>query len=366
MRRCFFMNIALVFVISFLCDGIVYGKAERCLSGIFIEEKVHATLASVEQVSKKLSSQRLSSDDYASLPFIQQVSLIAHVVQQHPEIVFYSTRSSYYWATVGVLYVVASLCSFKLGKSLGNVLFKEKEWLEDDEHGLGTNDDPMVRAARAGQREMDVHTGDRDRRVNQAFKLLVKAQGGIEEAVIHREYNEFRAYVQAFADRKIGTAALRVMDGWRALYPDRGMMRGVIAGYLGGLNVTQMLARSWIFAKNHADNHYLRRAMVEAVARCAGGRCPTGGGGQELAVALLQGRLRGVNIDRLARGAQISGPVAMEDFFRRPAHRVLASRAAVLEAANKYMRENPLVKKEEFSKEINEYIRLQEEAGVFA
>ena len=76
---------------------------------------------------------------------------------------------------------------------------------------------------------------------------------------------------------------------------------------------------------------------------------------QRLTLAALQGRLAGVNIDR------VPTPVGtfVSLFFMNPAIAQIETRAALLEAANDHINNNPLIPREPFLTAIRNYANLQ-------
>ena len=78
---------------------------------------------------------------------------------------------------------------------------------------------------------------------------------------------------------------------------------------------------------------------------------------QRLVVAVLQGRLAGVNIE--GDGVSVSTPEAIRMFFNMEAHKKIGEFKDLMEAANQFCDDHTLVNRDSFIAEIEKYAEVQ-------
>jgi hypothetical protein len=204
-----------------------------------------------------------------------------------------------------------------------------------------------------------INVHERDQQVRDAWTLLQAHQGNLEfEPLV----NEFINYVnqQPESDRK--SKILRALNGpaeAASLFPS--LMEGEFS--IVGLMMTgnEVIARLWHYISqitNPDDKEAAKTAMLNGLSRCfneGGSRICNPGKVQHLVIAVLQGRLNGVQIDEVPEDDDIIVVVpttlAINSFFLNPDHMALLDDEKfeeLLQAAGKFADENPGIDRKKF------------------
>lgn len=236
---------------------------------------------------------------------------------------------------------------------------------------------PLNQANHAAQNAavgINVHNGNRDQFTRQGIELLKLATGDVTDVEIEQAKNSFINYLEAFQDNTIKTKALEaVRDGavgslFGPLLPDDTFT-------IYGLRIPgkEVVARFWRFIENYNDpngNIELERnnakiAMVQTLSRCFEGNgklvCNPGKV-QRLAVAVLQGRLAGVDIDEIQEALVIPTNQAITLFFSLEWRQQLSldpnREEELIAEAMRFCNENPLIDRETFLAEVRQVHQL--------
>ena len=125
----------------------------------------------------------------------------------------------------------------------------------------------------------------------------------------------------------------------------------------------ELIGRLWIFASRLTEQEQknAKRSIISALndSNTRNGTVCNRGKTQRLVVAVLQGRLAGVKID-IDNLEQVSKTQAQQMFFNITAHKNIAVLQELIDAANRFCDENPLVDRKEFLLEIRKYADLQD------
>ncbi|NDE82726.1 MAG: leucine-rich repeat domain-containing protein [Chlamydiia bacterium] len=188
---------------------------------------------------------------------------------------------------------------------------------------------------------IDVHSGSRDARTRAAIEKLRAHQKGIDISSMEaRAVEEFRRYLNASAHQKGGLAkrALHGKEsrGFGPFLTDHSFM-------VHGLQLTgsEIIARLWTYASTleSPDDGCAKDAMISALASAFyadGSRVCDPGKTQRLIVAVLQGRLPGVNIDE----AQTLNDL-INNFFSHPDNQIINNKRDFAEAMRLFRSSNP-------------------------
>lgn len=216
---------------------------------------------------------------------------------------------------------------------------------------------------------INIHEGDRDDRVRAAVQLLYQGQGDLPQVTINQAADAFVAYLNDSpvndTDKQLAREALltpiRDDEQFGPLIEQENFI-------LSGLEVSgrELIGRLWIFASqlDDPDQTNVKRAMISALKDSYDiwGRVCNEGKTQRLVLAVLQGRLEGVNIEGAIIQNQVSKAQAMQMFFQVEAHRLIDTKTNLIQAANQFCDENPGVNRQEFFEDINIYATEQEMA----
>ena len=211
---------------------------------------------------------------------------------------------------------------------------------------------------------VDVHTGNRDPRTKKAIELLRKRQARLSFDEVDRATNEFIEYLNNSSvapdkKRRAQDALLKPRgssEGFGALIPpdlpDEFSVQGLLT------SGKELIGRLWIFASNLTEQEQTlaKESMITALSESSdqnGERVCNQGKTQRLIVAVLQGRLDGVNIDEIP--VQVSGAQALPMFFNVKARQDIDNLEDLLEAAAKFCNENPAVNREDFIRQIHDF-----------
>jgi hypothetical protein len=221
---------------------------------------------------------------------------------------------------------------------------------------------PPAPQARVG---LDVHTGSRDDHTLKAIKRLVATYPSLTKKTIDSAYEEILAYISA--DSKHKAYALKALKEPRSTGAHFGPLVGEANFTLKGyeINGKEFIVRLWIFAnsiqdlKERANAKFgILKALYDSVE--AGGRVVCNQGKiQRLVVAVLQGRIDGINIESHDLG-QITSADALNMFFLNEQNQKIQSLEQLLKAAESFCSENPRVVKESFIEAILQYATLED------
>ncbi len=228
-------------------------------------------------------------------------------------------------------------------------------------HGAG---DIFLEAPFAIARGTNVHQGDRDQRVRAAIELVRKHQGPISGDRMNQAVWGFTQYLNGRKmnpeHKKLAQHALRgpfnPADFGPLIDGNEFMIKGLkISG-------KEVIGRLWIFASNLTglDQAIAKEGMISALKESydMGGRVCQPGKVQRLIVSVLQGRLAKVNIE-LVEGMKVDKPVALCMFFHKAAHMAIRQLPPLIDAANQFCDDNPLVDRDEFLRGIEEYAEAE-------
>ncbi len=220
----------------------------------------------------------------------------------------------------------------------------------------------MAELAAQGHNAIDVHHGSRDAKTREAIELLRKHQGLLNPTRISAAVEEFKQYLNAYAgDSAIKNTAQQALHGppenedWAPL-----LNNAIYTIDNGRLSISgeELIARLWIFANEQSEKkeqENCRFGIIKALSdSIEHGRrvCPPGQTQRQI-VAVLQGRLKGVNVDgvRKTTNELVAGLIVENKG---------AGRAQLIQAAGVFLDRNPDVDRDAFMIELNEYMRLME------
>jgi len=127
-----------------------------------------------------------------------------------------------------------------------------------------------------------------------------------------------------------------------------------------------VMGRLWIYASRLPENEEgnAKEGMLSALLGSFdfdGTRICNQDKTQRLAIAVLQGRLQGADIEEMRlEGQRPTAGEASRDFFSIQAHINIDDLRVLREAANRFCDDRPLIPRQEFMDQINEYARHQE------
>ena len=214
------------------------------------------------------------------------------------------------------------------------------------------------------QHGINVHEGDRDQRTKEALGLLRDVQRTLSPSEIDQAYGKFVEYLHTSADSKRKSSAQHALltekRGGEEFGP---LIDNEVIFTIQGVELSgkELIGRLWIFASGlpEKEQENAKESMISALANSYDdyGRVCNQGKTQRLLIAVLQGRLAGVNIDSVR--VKVSEAEAMQMFFGVEAHRLIENLEDLIAAANKFCDENASVDREKFLEEINKYAKQQ-------
>lgn len=232
------------------------------------------------------------------------------------------------------------------------------------------NDDPHLYT-------IDVHARDTEREI--AVRLLAERVPMHDQEEVRRNVRAFKTYLNNLPDSLKKRRAQRALEGDNVYRDEYGPM-------LPGQSA--LIARLWHFSDTYTpppgqgvnvnrEREMARDDMVLGLSRCFnpdGRRVCDPGKVARLVVAVLQGRLSGVNIDRVPipingdtsvefvitdamreQAIQQLATAAINEFFAVEANRTLEE-AALIKAAETFIGAKPGIDREEFLKQIADYL----------
>ena len=222
----------------------------------------------------------------------------------------------------------------------------------------------VLQAARQNTPEgVDVHS--RDGRVRAAIEMLRRDQGGISTAEMNRAVDEFKEYLNnQQMDPNHKKLAQDALLGPKGSNDDFGpLISDTNFSILGlALSGEEVIGRLWIFASNLTgpDETNAKIGMISALKNSydhTQDRICNPGKTQSLAIAVLQGRLGGVNIE-LTQEMHPPTSHAINMFFNIEANRAIEELEPLLKAAERFCNENSLINRQDFLGGIREYARF--------
>ncbi len=236
-------------------------------------------------------------------------------------------------------------------------------YVRDRLRGIHRDINPVVAAAHG----TNVHEGSRDQHTQAAIQLLYDKQGALSRVAIEQATQEFIEYLGApsidSVQKQLAQDALLKPRG-------RGETFGPLIDEEGfsiqGLQILgeELIGRLWIFASQLAGDEQTNAkiGMISALmdSYSSGVRVCNQGKIQRLVVAVLQGRLSGVDMEGIMIPAQVSTAVAIPLFFQVVDHCVIRVLNDLNAAANLFCDLNPTVNRVDFLVEIAAYAALQD------
>ena len=227
---------------------------------------------------------------------------------------------------------------------------------------------------------LDVHDGDRDERTKTALQLLRKHQGPLTPGQIEEGVVAFTQYLAKMVNEN-GTTQSHAKRAMRSLVETKGAKEtfGPLLGNetfsIKGLIVSgqEAIARLWFFIEKHkeplakgnsiqeeADRINTRLGMITALStsiNSSNERICNPGKVQHLFLNVLQGRLKGANIDDVKDAVDIKVPTpqAVEMFFNNKTNQQIEDEDILLAAGAVFCEENPRVNQELFLMELKKY-----------
>ena len=246
-----------------------------------------------------------------------------------------------------------------------------QDFLLIDQHGA------MAAAAAAGHAEINVHAGQRDERVKKALILLRESQAMTDQAIASAA-QECINYLKKNDCHK----ALHVLIGPNSPNDYGPFFVEFIVNSLS-TSGEEIIGRLWSFIKAlpEKEKEIVRDSFVAELNKCInedGQRICNQGKVQHLFIAVLQGYLEGVEIDdsikipkkvssssenpveqgessEAAASRSVSVEHAINLFFATQKNREIDKLEELLAAAGAFCDESPLISREEFIKEIEDY-----------
>ena len=210
-----------------------------------------------------------------------------------------------------------------------------------------------------------INRHDRDWRVRAAMELLRAGQQQITEDEITQALQEFESYLDTKRmnneDKELAKTALLKPQGETESF---GPLISETDFSIAGLNLSgkEVIGRLWIFASNltEPEQTNAKIGMISALKNSyddTGERICNQGKTQSLAIAVLQGRLKGVNIE-LTQKKKVSAAEALNLFFANEAHRSIKELPLLINAAKRFYDESTLIADQKgFLNEITEYAK---------
>ena len=218
---------------------------------------------------------------------------------------------------------------------------------------------------RQRDRRMDVHEGDRDQRTKAAIKLLFEHQKHLTKDEVNRAKDRFIAYLETPSINSTQKLlAQRALLEPRKNNEDFGPLISDQRFSILGLRITgeELIGRLWIFISHLTEEEQTNAttSMISALIDSYSAplvRVCNQGKTQRLIVAVLQGRLAGVNIE--GDVISVSTSEAIEMFFNIEAHQKIDTLKDLMEAANQFCDDHILVNRDSFIAEIENYAEVQ-------
>jgi ankyrin repeat protein len=222
------------------------------------------------------------------------------------------------------------------------------------------NDAPQPNDYRHG---INVHAGSRDNKTRAALELLWERTNGLE---IQEPYQNCISYLQDLPESDKKTLALRALLEPKVHPYDFPPLLDEEGFSCNGFSLTgkELIGRLWGFISgcDEKNQDECKEGMLTALSKSFEGKnlvCNQGKT-QRLLIAVLQGRLEGVQIDDLA--PVLTPDQAVRLFFEDERRQGIENREELLREANRFLEENPIVHRESFMAKLEEFLNLREPA----
>lgn len=236
--------------------------------------------------------------------------------------------------------------------------------------------DGMAAIAARGGREIDIHDGRRDLKTNDALKILRKHQKNIslekafkaadacvtelQEAIETLDINLKGKYERALFVLK-GSAEGR--SDWGPLLSEPSQDPNEPNLYYVG---KETLGRLWLYIQAISDKKDRDNAVAAMISALNDSiqlerRICNPGKIERLFIAILQGRLKGVEIDDSITLTKDFTAQSLAVFFANEEHQKIDNRKDLLEAARKFCKDNASIRPMGFLKLLYEYMELEPE-----
>ena len=208
---------------------------------------------------------------------------------------------------------------------------------------------------------INVHDGARDQLTQNAVLSFYASQNpGPNADDIETLYQQLIAYINT-KPQDLKDSALLALNAPKIAMHDFGpLVGGGNFSYLGHeIDGKELVARLWHFASQIADpmdQINAKDGMVAALTDSSlGGHVVCNQGKtQRLMVAVVQGRMAGINIEAQDFGT-VTTAAAINMFFANEANQEITTKDALIAAARTFCNQNPHVVKEAFLADINRY-----------
>ena len=192
---------------------------------------------------------------------------------------------------------------------------------------------------------MCIFEAERDERTRAAIGLLQQSQGDLNSESISQAVKEFKSYLKKaqISDEDKGKAqqALCPLPYELAHYTFHGMR---------SISWEELIARLWIFSKGHREKDACQHGMIRALVcsiKESGFRILLRGQVQLQVIAVLQGRLKDVNIDDI--------PLTIDDPLSALTGQGHTTRAALFKDAEKVLNAHPALDSSTFLSELSRF-----------
>ena len=221
------------------------------------------------------------------------------------------------------------------------------------------NDAPQPNDYRHG---INVHAGSRDNKTRAALELLWERTNGLE---IQEPYQNCISYLQDLPESDKKTLALKALLEPKVHPYDFPPLLDEEGFSCNGFSLTgkELIGRLWGFISgcDEKNQNECKEGMLTALSTSfeGGNLVCNQGKTQRLLIAVLQGRLKGVQIDDLA--PVLSPDQALGLFFADERRRGIQNKQELLREANRFLEENP-IPRETFMAKLKEFLNLREPA----
>ena len=192
--------------------------------------------------------------------------------------------------------------------------------------------------------------------------MLWKHTKGLE---IEKHFRSCISYLEGLPESGKITLALKALFGPRAPYKNFPPLLDEEGFSCNGFSLTgkELIGRLWGFISGCDENNQdeCKKGMLTALSTSFEGEnlvCNQGKT-QRLLIAVLQGRLEGVQIDDLA--PVLSPDQALDLFFSDKRRQHINNKEELLAEANRFLEDNPIVQRESFMAKLEEYWNLRDE-----
>ena len=230
---------------------------------------------------------------------------------------------------------------------------------------------PAVQAGGTNWRfGINVHALQRDQSTEKAISTFYETQTKPTPQEIEMAYAEFRTFINV-DDPKKAKQANQALYGPRPHYSGFGPLVEANDPYMN-IDGKEFIARLWIFSnsiRDAKDQINAKKAMVSALTECFdgyGGLVCMQGKTQRLMIAVVQGRIEGINIEQHDIGNIVSSNVkitkeqAISQFFEVPRRQAIEDYLELKKEADQFCKENNRVDRDEFLAEILEFAKTSE------